>query len=277
MSGLPANRFSTIVFLDTETTGLPSDGIRPRITELALVAVSRSEMVFGDCTPRVLNKLVFCFNPMAKIPSAASAISGLNNRNLYNQKDFDDLAVQQVRLFFLRLHPPLCVVAQNGYNFDFPLLNAEIFRVMTRSYGFIDCKGEPVYCTDSLQLFRHFSDKITPVSDGAPDATKAVVGIGSLLDNLGSVQPRGRFSLASVYKSVFGAVHDGAHTAEGDCIALMKLVHFIGECALSWIDSNYRVLSSVRKMYVSDEADGLPLPSGQFPCEVSLASYVRLD
>ncbi|VDK25551.1 unnamed protein product [Taenia asiatica] len=271
MSQLPPNKFSTIVFLDTETTGLPGGDFHPRITELALVAVNRSEMVSGSCSPRVQNKLVVCFNPTSKIMPKASAISGLNSKNLYNHKDFDDMAVQQVRLFLLRLEPPLCVVAQNGYNFDFPLLNAEIFRVMMQSYGFIDCRGDPVYCADSLQLFKHFSDKLIPINRDASDVEEEVVGTGP------SLKLRKPLSLAFVYESVFGSVHDGAHTAEGDCIAVMKLVQFIGDCALSWIDNNYRVLSGIRKMYICDEADGLPLPSGQFPYEVGLASCDHSD
>ncbi|EUB64893.1 Three-prime repair exonuclease 1 [Echinococcus granulosus] len=273
MNQLPPNRFSTIVFLDTETTGLPGEGFHPRITELALVAVNRSEMMGDGCALRAQNKLVVCFNPMSKILSEASVISGLNSRNLYNQKDFDDMAVQQIRLFLLRLEPPLCVIAQNGYRFDFPLLNAEIFRVMMRSYGFIDCRGNPVYCTDSLQLFRHFSDKLVPVSSDVSNLEEEVMTTGPPLSQSTPKKLRRPFSLACVYESVFGSVHDGAHSAEGDCIAIMKLVQFIGDRALSWIDNNYRILSNVGKMYICDEADGLPLPTGQFPHEVGLASY----
>lgn len=148
---------------------------------------------------------------------------------------------------------------------------------MMQSYGFIDCKGDPVYCADSLQLFRHFSDKLIPTGSDASDMEEEVVNIGASLNHLTPRKLRKSFSLAFVYESVFGSVHDGAHTAEGDCIAVMKLVQFIGDCALSWIDNNYRVLSSIKKMYICDEADGLPLPSGQFPYEVGLTSYDHSD
>ncbi|KAL5113128.1 hypothetical protein TcWFU_010524 [Taenia crassiceps] len=169
MSQLPPNKFSTIVFLDTETTGLP-------------VAVNRSEMDNG-CTPRVLNKLVVCFNPTSKILSEASVIS-------------------------------------------------------------------------------------VSISNDTPGMEEEAVKDGPLLNNLMPMKSRKASSLAFVYESVFGSVHDAAHTAEGDCIAVMKLVQFIGDCALSWIDNNYRVLSNIRKMYICDEADGLPLPSGEFPYKV---------
>lgn len=68
--------FSTVIFLDTETTGLPNRYFHPHVTELSLVAVHRSQLICDDDVPRVLNKLNMCFNPMCKISSQAADISG---------------------------------------------------------------------------------------------------------------------------------------------------------------------------------------------------------
>ncbi|VDN99527.1 unnamed protein product [Rodentolepis nana] len=70
--------FSTFIFFDLETTGLPLSGYHPRITELSLQAVERSDLIDDSRNWPVKNKLNLCFNPMIPIQSKAANITGLN-------------------------------------------------------------------------------------------------------------------------------------------------------------------------------------------------------
>lgn len=171
-------------------------------------------------------------------------------------------------MFLHRLAPPICIIAHNGYNFDYPLLNAELNRVTTAFFGFTDCNGNPIYCTDSLLLFKQFITKLRP--SGVNFAVKNGDADGSESLTCSTPEEGGLpLSLSSVYKRVFGSFHTGAHTAEGDCIAVLKLVRHIGHPALDWIDRHYRDLSGIRKMYLMSECDISPLPLGLFPFNVN--------
>jgi len=63
-------KIQTFVFFDIETTGLIQGKIMPRITEIALIAVSRESICNGNknALPRVLHKLVLPVNPQKVIP-----------------------------------------------------------------------------------------------------------------------------------------------------------------------------------------------------------------
>lgn len=60
----------TFIFFDLETTGLISGNKIPKITEIALVAVTRESIYKSSKTslPRVLHKLVLPINPQKVIP-----------------------------------------------------------------------------------------------------------------------------------------------------------------------------------------------------------------
>ncbi|KAM7541022.1 hypothetical protein Aperf_G00000023464 [Anoplocephala perfoliata] len=230
--------FSTFVFFDAETSGILSSNYHPRITELALLALDRSELINGVTNLPVMNKLILCFNPMMPMQPKAAQLSGLNADNLSLCKDFDGNAVQAVDLFLRRHNPPICLVAHNGYNFDFRLIRSELSCLNLLSYEFLDAKGQPVYCGDSLLLFRNF-DYFLISSDAKGLAKFSSQVIKSQL----------RFSLPMIYESVFGKSHDLIHTAEGDCLAVMNLVQFLGERALSWFENNHKRLIDIPEMY----------------------------
>lgn len=253
-------KFSTFIFLDTETTGLLKRNFHPRITELSMIAVDRFDLLNDVNVPRVLNKLTLCFNPLSGIHPKAAELSGLSNRSLRFKKDFDDNAIKQIELFLRRLNPPVCLVAQNGYKFDFPLLQSELYRVRCQMFGFYDYKEDPIYCSDSLHLFKEFGNRLVP---------KVSNTLSYINESTSEECPSGRFSLSAVHKLVFGSVHDNAHCAEADCIAIMKLVQTLGDSALSWFDSNHRKLSDIKMMYAIDESDPTPLSSDQFIRELS--------
>jgi len=154
----------TLVYFDLEATGLRSSG-KPRISELSLVAVKVEDVLELQTTitehlarvgssgveslePRVLNKLTICVYPMATIMPVVSSITGLDNYNLTDQARFDKNTVDMINSFLLRLPTPVCFVAHNGDNFDFPLLKAELEKVN-------GSLGSDILCADSYNGFKH--------------------------------------------------------------------------------------------------------------------------
>jgi len=163
----------TLVYFDLEATGLRSSG-KPRISELSLVAVKVEDVLELQTTitkhlsrvgpsgvenlePRVLNKLTICVYPMATIMPVVSNITGLDNYNLTDQARFDKNTVDMINSFLLRLPSPVCLVAHNGDNYDFPLLKAELEKVN-------GSLGADILCADSYigfqQIFKTREEKI---------------------------------------------------------------------------------------------------------------------
>jgi len=163
----------TLVYFDLEATGLRSSG-KPRISELSLVAVKVEDVLELQTTitehlarvgssgvenlkPRVLNKLTICVYPMATIMPVVSNITGLDNYNLTDQARFDKNTVDMINSFLLRLPSPVCLVAHNGDNYDFPLLKAELEKVN-------GSLGADILCADSYnglqQIFKVKKEKI---------------------------------------------------------------------------------------------------------------------
>ena len=134
----------TLVYFDLEATGLKSSG-KPRICELSLIAVNVQDVLDMSLTenienrtiesntfqvrkilPRIVNKLTLCVYPMATIVPLVSDITGLDNYNLNGQSKFDKKTVDLINSFLLLLPSPVCLVAHNGNDYDFPLLKAEM-------------------------------------------------------------------------------------------------------------------------------------------------------
>lgn len=141
-------KIATLVFMDLESTGLPSDvGTRNvQITEMCLVAIDRNSFEV-DKKLRVLNKINLCLRPRFQISPGAMIITGLYNDMLENQKEFDDSVPKLLEYFFRRLEKPICLLAHNGNRFDFPVLQAELKRL---NYAL----GSDIVCADTLVAFR---------------------------------------------------------------------------------------------------------------------------
>ena len=87
-------------------------------------------------------------------------MTGLNNDNLYQQKDFDSEVGNLILLFLRRLEPPVCLVAHNGSRFDFPLLAAELQS--TGCPPLLLVNNQPVFCIDTWEMFRDLAgDPVT--------------------------------------------------------------------------------------------------------------------
>jgi DNA polymerase III epsilon subunit-like protein len=149
----------TLVYFDLEATGLKSSG-RPRISELSLVAVNIQDVLqmhkaimeniqnrtvessllqTRKLSPRIVNKLTLCVYPMATIVPLVSDITGLDNYNLMGQSKFSKSTGDLLNSFLSLLPAPLCLVAHNGNDYDFPLLKAELDKTGTQLKSDILC------------------------------------------------------------------------------------------------------------------------------------------
>ena len=126
----------TFVFLDLEATGLPS--MDPEIAELSLFAVHRSSLENPEhdesgtpLPPRVMDKLTLCMSPERPFTAKASEIAGLSREGLARcgKAGFDGTVVRTLQAFLSRHEGPVCLVAQNGFDYDFPLLCMELQRL----------------------------------------------------------------------------------------------------------------------------------------------------
>ncbi|KAB7502128.1 Three prime repair exonuclease 2, partial [Armadillidium nasatum] len=155
------NKIQTFVFLDLETLGF--DDNKPRILEMAMIAVSRENLLSMKCQahknnphynkgdplplPRVCHKYSTLYYPRKFIHPTIEEITGLNSATAIK--------------LFLDLPSPVAFVAHNGHGFDFPILKAELLGVDGESL-------EGVVCIDSLQFSRDFEkvdiEKITEIA-----------------------------------------------------------------------------------------------------------------
>lgn len=140
----------TYVILDLETTGLPSTNYgETKITELSLISVSLKH--FGEASPgsipRVLNKLTMCFHPQRFIGKESERITGLSNELLEKQRTFDEKVCDLLENFIMGEQQPVCLLAHNGYRFDFPLLQAHT-KILGKPLP------DSILCSDTLHAFR---------------------------------------------------------------------------------------------------------------------------
>lgn len=110
-----------------ETTGLIQGKIMPKITEIALVAVTRESIYNnGGNLPRILHKLVLPINPKKIIPAQVAHITKLFNEEIQLLQPFKCETYELITSFLQCLDPPLCFASHNGHNFDFPIFLWEL-------------------------------------------------------------------------------------------------------------------------------------------------------
>lgn len=202
------SQFSSFIFLDLETTGLQKP---VEITELSMIAVERIHMADSTKTksvPRLLDKLTTCVRPIKEIEPYASMVTCISDEDLEKKKEFDIELGGIVRSFIMRQLQPVCIVAHNGDNFDFKIIVSHLDAVGITL-------PESVHATDSLKAFRRQHKECKNESNnGEIAAERAVNG------------KRKRFScsLKNLYDSFVGGEFENAHSAEGDALALLRLV-----------------------------------------------------
>lgn len=139
---------ASYVFFDIETTGLPwQERNRTKITELSFIATSRRDILntkHGDSPP--VSKLTVVYNPKRPIHPDVVRMNGLSNELLQHAPSFSQ-KIETILSFLQELPKPVCLVAHNGYRFDFKILLAECndAKVSLPNY---------LLCVDSLAGFR---------------------------------------------------------------------------------------------------------------------------
>ncbi|KAM4664406.1 three prime repair exonuclease 2 [Discoglossus pictus] len=217
----------TFVFLDLEATGLNRD--LPKITELCLIAVHRSSLespVYNDSgdlqPPRILDKLCLCVDPLKPLTETASRITGLSNENLTtNEKSsFDPNLIKLVNEFLHRQAQPVCLVAHNGYFYDFPLLKTELQQ---QNEDFLSS----LLCLDSLSAFRNVDKK----------------------ENHELKFTKGYYTLPELYRRSFGREPVDSHYAEGDVVTLIMVFLHRASDLLDMESSIYKRWGDISPMY----------------------------
>lgn len=123
---------ATYVFFDIETTGLPrEENNKTKITEFSMVAVKRAHVLETrpGAVPRVQHKLTLLFNPGRLISSEGSEITGLNNFLLEHEPTFNRESFNLINNFLNILQKPVCLIAQNGLHYDYPILKNHLEKL----------------------------------------------------------------------------------------------------------------------------------------------------
>ncbi|XP_005371887.1 three prime repair exonuclease 2 [Microtus ochrogaster] len=222
-------RAETFVFLDLEATGLPN--MDPEIAEISLFAVHRSCLENPErddsgalVLPRVLDKLTLCMCPERPFTAKASEITGLSSEGLMHCRKaaFNDDVVRTLQGFLSRQEGPICLVAHNGFDYDFPLL-----------------------CTELQRLGAHL-----PQDTVCLDTLPALRGLDRAHSHGTRAQGRKSYSLASLFHRYFQAEPSAAHSAEGDVHTLLLIFLHRAAELLSWADEQARSWAHIEPMYV---------------------------
>ncbi|KAH8323282.1 hypothetical protein KR067_004322 [Drosophila pandora] len=170
--GRDRSRISTIAVLDLETTNLPAySHNRVGITELCIHAFDAALLKErkGDedgknavkpilpKPPRVLHKLNLLFQPSMMVHPDAEDATGLSNYLLERESKFSKDSVGLILSFMKHLPAPVCLVAHNGWNFDFPIFK----QALEKHIAEIPSSGllPGVTCVDSLRAFLEIDDR----------------------------------------------------------------------------------------------------------------------
>ncbi|XP_017117162.1 uncharacterized protein LOC108139054 [Drosophila elegans] len=160
-------KISTFAVLDLETTNLPAYNYnRVGITELCIYAFEADLIKNGvavpqdeeqdkqdlPAAPRVLHKLNLLFQPSMLVHPEAESITGLSNYLLERESKLNGDSAQLIISFLKHLPAPVCLVAHNGWGFDFPILR-QAFEKLNMELP------QSTSCVDSLRAFFEIDQK----------------------------------------------------------------------------------------------------------------------
>ncbi|KAM3958193.1 three prime repair exonuclease 2-like [Aphomia sociella] len=278
-------KVNTYVFVDIEPTGLPPEELnKTKITEISFIAVNRENLLDtqpGKC-PRVHHKLNLCVYPRRMIGPVCTEITKLSNELLEFQSTFNLEVYKLVNSFLNVLTKPVCLIAQNGMHFDFPILKCQLEKLNV-------CFMGDLLCADCLHAFYDIENKEKCDVDLIDPDVKLLDHdqwdsdfvydneIGS--DNLISIdsdldlreedrlrnsrrhmpwhrndKPQNSYRLGKIYERIFKVKPVCLHRAENDSILALKIAVVMGEKFVQWVDKNYCYFSEVKAM-----TPGVPL------------------
>ena len=235
------SEIKTLVYFDLEATGLKGYG-RPRITGLSFVAVNtqdlpglnsrfkqlraaRHEESLENIVPRIMNKLTICIYPMVTVMPEVALITSLDKYNLSGQAKFDKNTGEMINTFLSRLPSPVCLVAHNGNNYDFPLLKTEMEKASTSL--------EPhILCADSYlgikEIFKRRENVVSVEEDFSIPVS---------------------FSLTNLHTHFFGKPPRISHGSEADCFALLRVTAVISKDWLHWLGEKCDFIRKCTRMW----------------------------
>ncbi|XP_068141000.1 uncharacterized protein [Drosophila tropicalis] len=156
------NKINTFAVIDLETCNLPAFNYnRTSITELCIYAFDAGILKDNGAdtnateipeAPRVVHKLNLLFQPTMMVHPEAERLTGLNNYILEKESRLNENSGQMIINFFRHLPGRICLVAHNGWNFDFPIVR-QAFEKLSLSFP------EDMLCVDSLRAFIEIDDK----------------------------------------------------------------------------------------------------------------------
>ncbi|XP_032782017.2 three-prime repair exonuclease 1 [Daphnia magna] len=260
---------NSLVFFDLETTGLPAFH-SPKITELSFCAVERNQFLHGQPkqVPRVTNRLNLCIYPSRLVDPEATNKTKLDNYNLEHQSKFDEDVFSVIFSFLNRLKKPICLIAHNGFRFDFPILRSEIAKLEKEL-------PEEIFCADSLLIFRKLQRPSANSEFVIEDITISTVEFPLVptpvnpfqlinektpekkkpnklnLTRNTEVKCRKRltFRLEDVYERVYGQKPATSHVAEADVIALLLSAIATPTEFLNAVDCDSVPFTSIKKCW----------------------------
>lgn len=231
----------TFIFFDLETTGLITKNYMPKITEMSLIAVSRAAISnTKDNLPRVIQKLVLPIHPNEPVTKEIQRLTGLSNENLKEVQYFNCEVYNLIVNFINRQIAPSCFVAYNGNNYDYPIFLSELKNIEKNF-------SEEILSIDMLKLVKDFysgkqnltkgmNTVQTTTTNPSSNENKKGYTVRRKLDFTNS-QPI-NFKLGSIYKHIFGKTLEGAHSAENDCLTMIRCAIKLGNFFLEWTDCN---------------------------------------
>ncbi|XP_030027396.2 three prime repair exonuclease 2-like [Manduca sexta] len=275
-------RIATFVFFDLETSGLPSEEHnRSRITELSMVAVRRdhildqAELVKSKNSeplcPRVINKLTLCLNPRKMITDGSTRVTGMNNELLEHQAPFDLQVFSELDLFLNRLEKPVCLVAHNGMNFDFPIFKNHLDKLNVHLHDDLLCadslngmydieegneerkiiKVQSECKADNIDVSRPLTamkaeNETTPFKRKLKLPHQPAVKRRLYFD--GNTKPSKSYKVSDIHARKVGGPPRNAHRAEDDCMMLVEIAVMMGSELVQWFDDNHLLFSNVKPM-----------------------------
>ncbi|XP_029662012.1 uncharacterized protein LOC115234807 isoform X2 [Formica exsecta] len=277
----------TFIFFDLETTGLIQGKIMPRITEIALVAVTRESIC--NCNkaslPRVLHKLILPINPQKIIPPTVAYMTTHNgNRFDYPiflneleriNKVFDDkiLCIDTWKMFqdFFKKkdleRKTVQDLLDDEYNDSLSMLDIDVVMMEQKTKidampisqatppynGYIKVINDKKYDTnkeynndidvESPEDFRQKANEKTPENQVMRQHETVLVERPFKKNNprkkldFGCERPVS-LKLGAIYEYMFDSNFPHEHSAEADCLAMIRCITNIVDFFLEWSDNN---------------------------------------
>ena len=144
-------------------------------------------------------------------------MTGLTNELLEHQPRFSSKTVQLIATFLTNLTQPCCLIAHNGFKYDFPLLKAEILKT-----GYDEHLD--FYVLDSLQALK------------------------TILLHRGKPPPKS-FALSSLHQHMFGVKPKKVHGASHDVHSLIRVCASLANNFVEYSKRHFEKLSSVKQMW----------------------------